>query len=121
MANPVKGELAFETEAGETFTLLYSYDALVVMEDARDMPYEQIVDQLKKGRLGAIRVMFWAGLRANHPRLTQAQAGELIRQVPGKGPRVQELVIEALLLAFPEAREAEEAAPHPRTARGASG
>lgn len=114
MSNPVKGELGFETEDGEAFTLLFSYDALVVIEDRLDKGLTQVMAMLKQGRLGAVRAIFWAGLQDKHPQLTERAAGELILRVEGRAERVQELIAEALLLAFPEAREAAEGAAGPR-------
>lgn len=104
MANPVKGEVAFEA-AGKTYTLSYSVNALCALEEAAGEGVTQIAARMgdPQGlRLAMVRSLFWAGLRDHHPEVTVEECGRLM---DGVGlDKAGELVGRAFVLAFPQAR-----------------
>jgi len=123
MANPHKGELSFEAD-GVTYTLLYSNNALVALEDKIDRGIVDISSEMgswaqnpNKIRLGLIRALLWAGLIEHHPDVNLTAAGELITKAGGVA-KVTELVGEAFTRAFP-APETKDVGP--RKASPASG
>jgi hypothetical protein len=117
MANPVKGEVAFQTSDGRSWTLLFSFDALASAEESLDQGIGEIVAE---GRLKGLRAVFWAGLRHHHPTLTEKDAGELILQLPGGFPELGALIRQSLTLVFPQAAEAGKTAARPRRANGST-
>lgn len=118
MANAIKGEVAFDL-AGEPFTLVYSINALCVLEERLNMGVSEIGAKMgDEPRLGFIRTLFWAGLQDHHPALTETRAGEIIGEITPQ--RAGELIGEAFLKAFPQA-EAANASPRPRRAGRADG
>lgn len=77
MANPVKGEIAFDVE-GQEYILLLDFNALCDLED--DFP--GLMDgtaELKSPK--AIRRVFHAGLAAHHPDVDLREAGSLIHAI----------------------------------------
>ena len=89
MANPHKGELTFEAD-GTTYTLHYTHDALVELEDQLDRGIISIVSELERWtkdpelvRLSMVRAIFWAGLHDHHPEIDIKAAGELITKAGG--------------------------------------
>lgn len=101
MANPIKGEVSFESE-GRQFKLVYNYNALCELEDLLGVGVNQINDLLadtKKMKLSTVRAVFWAGLREHHPEIDIRRAGEMITQL--KVPAI-ELVAKGLQLASPD-------------------
>lgn len=97
MANPHKGEVAFE--AGEqTRTLRFDTNAICIAEEDLDLGVDQIISRLNSGRLSVVRVLYRAGLVGN---VTLPQAGEIIDELGHA--RAMELLSEALALAFPKA------------------
>jgi hypothetical protein len=118
MANPHRGELAFEA-AGKTYTLQYSHDALVELEQELDRGIIGIINELQSWtkeperiRLSWIRALLWAGLRKHHPDLDLLAAGELITDAGGIG-EVVNLAGEGLGRAF-SAPETKGARPRKR-------
>jgi hypothetical protein len=105
MANPHRGELAFEV-AGKKYTLQYSHDALVELEQELDRGIIGIINELQtwtkdpeRIRLSWVRALLWAGLRKHHPDLDLMAAGELITDAGGIG-EVVNLAGEGLGRAF---------------------
>lgn len=101
MANPLKGEVGFESD-GKQWKLVYNYNALCELEDLLGVGVNQINDLLsdtKKMKLSTVRAVFWAGLREHHPEIDIKQAGEMIGGL--KVPAI-ELVAKGLQLASPE-------------------
>jgi len=116
MGNPLKGEVGFEAGAA-SFTLVYNIDALCTLEDRLDLSVAEIGERMGKTmRLGFLRAVFHAGLRAHHPEVTERQAGELI-SVVGLA-ETGDLIGKAFTLAFPEAAKG---AARPRRAGAADG
>lgn len=89
MANPHKGEVAFEA-GGRNYTLRFSADALCQLEDALGRGLIDILNEIagwfdapEKIRFSFIRQVFWAGLRDAHPDIDVKQAGELLLAAGG--------------------------------------
>lgn len=102
MANPHKSEVAFKV--GETeYTLKFSTNAICELEDRLDKGLNTIVANME--RLTTVRALLWAGLRAKHPEVNIAQAGEMIDRLGM--PEVTEVIGRALTAAFPVAEEAD--------------
>ena len=75
MANPHRGEVTFKVADAE-YTLVFSTNAICELEERLDKGLNAIVANME--RLTTVRAMLWAGLRAKHPDITIAKAGELI-------------------------------------------
>lgn len=114
MANPIKGEIAFEVE-GQDYVLLLDFNALCDLED--DFP--GLMDgtaELKSPK--AIRRVFHAGLAAHHPDVTLQEAGSLIHAIGLDG--AGDLVRRSFEAAFPTAKGGDDAA-RPRKAPAKAG
>lgn len=72
MANPVKGEVAFEVESG-VFTLVLDFNALCEIEKA--------LGGLTFEGPTAIRTVFFVGLKRKHRAITLEQTGDLIGEL----------------------------------------
>lgn len=99
-ANPVQGEISFETQDGKTWVAVYDIPAICAMEDALDRSAIQIMAQIGMGRVGFIRMALWAGLRRKHPKLTLDQVDEIMTKIKGRG--AAEIVTEGVRAAFPK-------------------
>lgn len=100
MANPMKGEVAF-TAGDDTYTLVYSINALVTLEDKLQIATSQIGELLgERMSMTSLRTLFWAGLIDRHD-CSEQEAGNLISEVGIA--KSAELIGEALSKAFPEA------------------
>jgi hypothetical protein len=80
MANPVKGEVAFEVE-GRDYKLVLDFNALCEVEDVLG------ADGMDLARPKAIRAIFWAALLRHHPDVTVQDAGDLIGALAVRHPR----------------------------------
>lgn len=97
MANPIRGEVEFEAQ-GKVYTLRFSYNAMVEIEEKAGKPFPAISAELtdpEKVSLKTLRLMFWGALRDRHPDVTVEQSGELIDAAGGMIAAV-ELVSKAL-------------------------
>lgn len=113
MHNPVKGEVGF-TVGDERYVLVFSMNALCVLEDALDMSLNEIGAKMTAGaRMSFLRTVFWAGLIENRPDMTELKAGDIMGEI-GVG-KVGDLIGRAFTSAFPKA-EAATGAARPRTA-----
>ena len=115
MANPSKGEVALEA-GGKAYKLCFSANALCELEDALDMPIEQIgvaLSDPKLRRIKTVRACLWAGLTEFQPDITIKQAGEIVQELSLVKAMV--LVGEAMTLAFPEQASG---VPDPQTPGG---
>lgn len=125
MGNSFKGEVSFEVD-GKTYTLRYSTDALVQLEDKLDRGIVDISAEMmtwgktpSKMRLGLIRAVLWAGLQDHHPDIDIKAAGELITKAGGLAA-IANLVGEGMALAFPSP-ETKDARPPREPARAGTG
>lgn len=112
MANPHKGEVAFEAN-GATYTLCFSIDALCSLEEATGKGIIAISNELsdpERLSLGMLRNVMWAGLRTYHPEIDVKAAGELIKSAGGV-PVMVELIAKGFALAFPEPESGNSARP----------
>lgn len=103
MANPHKGEVAFEA-GGRTYKLRYSANALCELEDAVDKPLSEIAEILsdpKKMRIKMVRAVLWAGLTDNHLDVTIKDAGLIVGELTM--PKALGLIGDAFALAYPVA------------------
>lgn len=112
MANPHRGELAFEA-GGESYTLQFNAESIVELEEKLDKGIIEIIAEMQNWakqpelmRFGKIRTLLWAGLRAHHPEIDIKAAGDLIISVDGGFGRIATLVAEGMAKAF-NAAEAE--------------
>lgn len=101
MANPVRGEVAFKVADAE-YTLKFSTNAICELEERLDKGLNVIVANME--RLSTVRALLWAGLKAKHPDITMAQAGEIIDRC-GMA-QATEVIGQALTAAFPPPKEA---------------
>jgi hypothetical protein len=101
MPNPIKGEVAF-TSGGQVYTLVYNFDALVVLEDRFDKSVDEIIAYLARNRrVKNLAAALHPGLLAHHPDVTEAQAGALMMGIEdGKTPF--ELITDGITAAFPK-------------------
>lgn len=76
--NRVAGE-SILTVNDRDYKLVFSFDALCVMEQITGMGMEEIWRALQaKPRLSLLRSIFYAGLKEHNPEVTERIAGELI-------------------------------------------
>lgn len=102
MANPHKGEVAFEAD-GKTYTLRYSIDALCELEAAVGKGFPVIASEFSdpdKMSIRLARAILWAGLLEHH-KMTQREAGEVMAGAGGL-LKVNPIIDRAIAAAFPE-------------------
>lgn len=114
MANKIKGEVSLEY-AGETFTIQFGFETLVLVEDKRNRAFGDVVEELKAGRLGSLAALLWAGVHAHHPEVTFEAAGRIAMALTqaGRGEELQVKIVEAVNLGFPSAKEVDASAARP--------
>ncbi len=78
MANSLKGEVSFEAD-GESYTLVYSVNAIIVLEEKTGQPITRIGDFLggENFSFASARTFFWAGLLEHHD-ISEREAGTLM-------------------------------------------
>lgn len=84
--------------ADAEYTLKFSTNAICELEERLDKGLNTIIANME--RVATVRALLWAGLRAHHPDVTIATAGELI-DLAGVAP-VTEAIGKALTAAFPK-------------------
>ena len=96
MAKKIKGEVALKYE-GKSYTLLLDFNALAEFEDAAAVP--NALETLNQG-MGAklTRILFWCGLKGNHPDITLEEAGRILTDNADK-------LAEALSASFPGSKD----------------
>jgi hypothetical protein len=103
MANAKKGEYKIEAN-GNSVTLKYTTNALCELENKMGLSIPEIGQKILGGEnisFAAIRTLFWAGLIATGPEVTEAEAGELIDAIGFQ--EATNGISHAFALAFPEA------------------
>lgn len=117
MANKIKGEVTLAGPGGESFTLQFGFESLVLVEDRRNKAFGDVVEELKAGRLGSLGALLWAGVHAHHPEVTFESAGRIAMALTqdGRGEELQAKIVEAINLGFPNAKEVDAAGPRPPT------
>lgn len=117
MANKVKGEVSLVAPGGETYLLVFGFESLVLVEDKRDKAFGDVVEELKKGRLGSLGALLWAGIQQHHPDVEFETAGRVAMALTGagRGKELQNKIIEAINAGFPSAKEVGDAGSRPQT------
>lgn len=112
MANPVRGEVAFEVE-GERYVLVFDFNCICSVEDIFDMSISEVGKKMSRGmRATDLRTLVTAGLKQHHPTLTETEVGGLIGKL-GADVAGEKLAL-AMQAAFPDAEAAEgTATPRP--------
>lgn len=103
MANPHKGEVAFEAN-GERYVLQFSIDAICALEAETGKGIIGLVAEFQdpdKMSVTLARQILWAGLREHHPELSVKEAGELIPAAGGIAELIK-LFGEAFSASFPQ-------------------
>jgi hypothetical protein len=99
-----KGEIGFDAD-GQHYTLVYSFNALCVMEQRLGRSPIAWMEALKSSPENMLftdlRTLFWSGLGDYHPALTEADAGTIMTHVGFE--KAAALAVEALNAAFPQA------------------
>lgn len=115
MANREKGEVSLP--AGDTeYTLVYSVNALCEIEEKLGLGFPAISALMADAStlsLRLVRATLWGGLRTHHPKITLAEAGDVIMKAGGVA-KVLPIFNDAITLAFPvpEATEGGANPPH---------
>jgi hypothetical protein len=99
MANPNRGEVALKVR-DQTWTIVFDINGICEAEEATG---QNLFSDLS--RVSTLRTLLWAGLRARHPQITRAEAGNIIAAAGFDA--VQKAVLEAMAIAFPK-KEIEE-------------
>lgn len=109
-ANPLRGEAAFAA-GGETFTLAYDINAMILAEEQSGLDMDQLLDRLSRGtNVKAIRATIWAGLQRHHE-CNLLRAGEIMAEATV--PVARAAMMKAIRSAFPPAEAGEAANPRP--------
>lgn len=103
MANPVKGEVAFEA-LGKRYVLSYSVNALCQLEEEIGESVIALSAKMQAGEGASIRMIrsiFRAGLLDNQGEITEKEAGDIMTEIGVA--EASGLVEKAFALAFPDA------------------
>jgi hypothetical protein len=137
MVNPIRGEVSLPA-GDETFTLRFSANALVDLEDALGMGIVAIgaemtswASQPARIRFKTIRAVVWAGLQEHHPERLEGgaanpdgvdlrRAGDIIVAAGGIEP-VTSKISEAFARAFPAPETKGARPPKPEAATNGTG
>ncbi len=99
MPNSVKGEVPLKLSDGRDFTLVFDMDALVQAEDEYGKPLPVLMERVREGFVGAVRILFWAALQRHHPEVTLSDVNDLLTEHSD--------AIEKMLTAYQKAMPAE--------------
>lgn len=119
--NPLKGETPLAIGDGEDareFILVLDHEALIAAEAAYRKPMAQMMAEASLGFVGAARAMLFGALRANHPKVTLAECGQMMLE---HGEAVSEALGAAAEAAFPKSAKAEGREPGKAPAGKSSG
>lgn len=100
MANPHKGEVAFEAN-GETYKLVFDFNAICELEDALGVSASAIGEAIGD-KLSNLRTVFRIGLSRHH-NLSDPETGDILTDIGGE--KAGELIGQAFSLSFPSADE----------------
>lgn len=123
MADGIKGARTFEVD-GKVWTLVYTINALIDLEDELDMGVGEIGANLGSAmRLRFLRSVFRFGLMEHHPEVTDSEAGRLIGALAQERSAmgVSLLIAEAFSAAFSKPKEETSGEPGPRRRRAGTG
>jgi len=105
MANPHKGEVAFEAD-GISYVLRFSIDAICQLEELTGKGIVTLIGELQdpeKMSLSLARQVLWAGLQEQQPHIGVKEAGELITAAGGMA-KIISLFGTAFTASFPPAQ-----------------
>ncbi|WP_138423721.1 GTA-gp10 family protein [Maritimibacter alexandrii] len=102
-----RAKTTFEA-AGKTYTLQFTTNALVELEEATGKSVVDILESEQQS-MKMLRAIFWAGLIEHHDTMTQKEAGAIIDAAGGLDA-VMDLVNKAMTASMPE-KGAEEKTP----------
>lgn len=117
MANPVKGEVAFEAQ-GKRYVLSYSVNALCALEDEIGESVIALSAKMQAGEgasIRMIRTIFRAGLTDHQGEVTENEAGDIMSELGVA--HASGLVERAFALAFPEVPRSDSGRPLAARAR----
>jgi hypothetical protein len=123
MGNALKGETSFELD-GVSYSLRYTIDALVKLEDELDAGTNEIFAMFKAGsspRTKWVRAMFWAGLQDAHPDIDIKAAGEMMPRIPGGQAKVILLVAQSIERSFPQPKSGKSRPQNPGGPKSGTG
>lgn len=81
MANPFRQEHKIIGESGRTYSLKYSMNAVVELEEALRMPISQFTQLAHNFGVREARALLWAGLLHKQKDLTIEQAGDILEDI----------------------------------------
>ena len=117
MANPIKGEVAFEAD-GATWKASFSVNALCELEEALGMPVPEIGKIMTANMsIKHLRAVFWAGLLDHHG-VDLSEAGRVMTLIGIEA--AARVVGDAFSLAFPQ-EDAKATARPQKAARAGNG
>lgn len=99
--NRTKGTVQFSA-GDQSYTLSYTTNALCILETDLGDAIWTAFESPDKMRISTMRTVFWAGLQEHHPSITKDAAGRVMDALGI--PRVLALVMDAVTIAFPEAK-----------------
>jgi hypothetical protein len=121
MANPNKGEIAFDVE-GESYKLSFSANTFCELEEALGKDTEAIVEEITSGKnvkLAALRIVFWKALEDHHEGITLDDTKRLLKHV--MPVEMGTLLGKALVASMPPVEESNGDASVPPKPGGQSG
>ena len=72
----------YPIQIGEkTYTLRYNFDAMEVVEDLTGKSFFECLGAVQTGNMKSIKLMFFAGLKKNHPGIELESVGELLDEL----------------------------------------
>lgn len=109
MANVLRGESSFVSEAGETYHLVMDFNAFAEAEDAADMPVDDLLRAVspvidakgnitRKPRIKHFGALLYGALKEKHPAITMPGAIRLL----GEGEEIGAAIAKALQGAMPK-------------------
>lgn len=119
MAHLLKGEVAINLADDESYTLVYSVNAIIALEQETGLPITRIGEFLggEAFSFGNARTFFWAGLIEHQPDMSQDDAGSIMSQLGIETALV--MATDALKASLPQ--EAAKGTSRPRKAPGGIG
>ncbi|MBB4001594.1 hypothetical protein [Aurantimonas endophytica] len=113
MANPIKGEIAFDAD-GTPYKLVFDFNAIVAIEEEFDIKMEDL-GEVMGAKASSFRKVFQIGLQRFHDDVTEEEAGDIITAVGTA--EASQLITRAFQASFP-ATEAGNTNARPQKAKG---
>lgn len=118
MGNALKGEVTIDL-GDENYTLVYSVNAIIALEEKTGLPITRIGDFLggEAFSFANARTFFWAGLIEHQPDLSERDAGDIMSELGVE--QALTLATDSLKASLPS--EDGKASARPRKAPGGTG